>query len=203
MSRFSKLFEVSLLGVIAILALMAMTLMIRLSSLWSQEAAGWAQAIGSVAAILGSFAIARGQALVADKARKLDQLEMDAALAQGCYHLVADTAKCLFNVSEKFKKMDMEGHSKIGVERLEDLQQTYIALCGKALPASVFNMLLDAKKELAYAMTDVRENNETTEPEPEHRKKARARLRRIRELRVGLEAISDNFSASLQIQSTQ
>jgi response regulator RpfG family c-di-GMP phosphodiesterase len=46
---------------------MGMTMLIRTSALWSQEAAGWAQAIGSIAAIFAAFVLGERQA---SKARR-------------------------------------------------------------------------------------------------------------------------------------
>lgn len=64
MRRIRNMFEMVLVGVIAILSLMGMTLMIRASNLWSQEAAGWAQAIGTILAICGAVWVAERDARI-------------------------------------------------------------------------------------------------------------------------------------------
>lgn len=145
--------------------------------------ASWVQAVGSIAAIIGSFRIAQRQTLAATLSRRVEQLELDAALIAACQHLVADTTKCLFNISKKYKAMEWDGHSLIGVERLVDLQQTYLALCMKPVPAAAFSLLLEAKKELAYTLTDVRDHNAASDLSADHRKKAASRLVRIRGIR--------------------
>lgn len=61
MKRLVQILEIALISVIVVLAVMAAVLMIRFSPLWSQEAAGWVQAIGSIAAIAGAAWIASDQ----------------------------------------------------------------------------------------------------------------------------------------------
>lgn len=51
MNRLRQILVIALLGTIVLLGLMAAVLMIRFSPLWSQEAAGWVQAIGAIVAI--------------------------------------------------------------------------------------------------------------------------------------------------------
>lgn len=51
MKRTKEILELVLLGIVVTLGLLAVVLMIRWSSLWSEKAAGWAQALGSVAAL--------------------------------------------------------------------------------------------------------------------------------------------------------
>lgn len=79
MKRLAKIFEVSLLGSIVFITLMAIVLMLRCSPLWSQEASGWAQAIGAVAAIFASGAVATWQSRRQfEDARRLDSLTRSA-----------------------------------------------------------------------------------------------------------------------------
>lgn len=104
MDRLRNILMNSMIGVVVVLSLMGMTLMIRASSLWSQEAAGWAQAIGSVAAIFGAYFLGERQAkaalaVVAETDRIVVRRKNDAILA-----LVDTAVNATLRVRQAFDK---------------------------------------------------------------------------------------------------
>jgi hypothetical protein len=84
--------ECVIVGTIALLSFLGVLFFLRTfgAPLWSQEASGWAQAFGSIAAILAGFGVANRQAKDAAQLARRDRIEADddrltAALCVGMY----------------------------------------------------------------------------------------------------------------------
>jgi hypothetical protein len=97
------------------------TLAIFLSSsemkLWSPEAAGWAQAVGTVFAIFGSFAIANYQS---NQARILDEKDAKRKARSICYFFVPSLKTIEADVTSLIEFC--EQHKNVGIRDLSQLQ---------------------------------------------------------------------------------
>lgn len=126
---------------------------------FSGETAAWAQAFGTVVAILASARVARWSFDANAKQRKQEKLESDAALLRACYDFSKDAFVVLENARGKFESVQL-GVTKIGTERIEEIQQTLRILLAKNIPASSIQYMLIMQREIAYTLTAVRKAND-------------------------------------------
>lgn len=139
----------------------------------------WVGAIGSISAIVGSFAIARFQAREASKVRRVEALEAKNTVSQMARRLAIDTVLCLDSTRGKIESR-MTTPRSIGHERLEQLQASLHSFANKNIPAEILSELLVLQREVAFTQMAIREIGSTR---PEQRRVVSAERRTARVIR--------------------
>jgi hypothetical protein len=141
--------------------------------------ASWVQAVGSIAAIVGAFAIAKKQADEANQQRAKDHLQSEADLCRTALLISMDAAACVFSVNKKFTASTPP--RGIGPERIEEVLHALRSLAAKNLTFDIHSEVLALQRELAYTLTAVREYNNLVPLTPERREKSAKRAKAIAE----------------------
>jgi ABC-type cobalt transport system substrate-binding protein len=157
---------------------------------WSGLDSGWAQAIGTIAAIIGTWAATRYQLRHAENVRTLANLQAGVGAAQIAFDLAVDTHRALRNVQAKLQGQLGQGtHASIGIERLQDLQESLRSLAQRDISPPIFSEILVLKREVAYTLTALRQHNNRDQVTVERVQKATARLMALFEVRQRLKEV--------------
>lgn len=117
--------------------------------------AAWVQAFGSIGAIVGTAVIARQGFIANDKRRQRDDLEAKAEITLACHGAAQDVYTALKNLPKKAAIRNQAG-TKIGSERIEEIQSTLRILLGKSVPAALIKPLMGLQREIAFTINDIR-----------------------------------------------
>src|SRR5256885_1177099 len=121
LGKISRLMAVLVIGLILIVGFLIVILTIRTSPLWSQEAAGWAQAFGTIAAIVGTWFVARHQQEHGQRVLQAEVLSADKKKAEACFEVAKDACVVLDNVAAQFREHANGAKLSVGSERIEDV----------------------------------------------------------------------------------
>jgi hypothetical protein len=162
-------------GVVALLLVCAF-----LSIAWSRvaDAAAWVQAVGSIAAIAGAFAIARNQAKETDRQREQDRLDIEADFCRTALLISIEAVKCVGSINHKLDPARSTA-IHIGTERLEEVLHALRGLASKNLTYPIHNQVLVMQCELAYTLTAARQFNAGALRTLERHQKAGVRIKKI------------------------
>lgn len=150
--------------------------------------AAWVQAFGSIGAIIGGLAAVRLSANRSALHARAERRQRELGMVRASYEIVLHVSHALYSVVTKLKETSPV--HPIGVTRLEDLQQSLLVLISKDLPPGALTEVLHAKRELAYALADLRARKEDPMIDQSSLlKKARGRHRRTKEARATLRAL--------------
>jgi hypothetical protein len=127
--------------------------------------ASWIQGVGSIAAILGSFALARHEAKTSDEARRLDNMWREYEFTQTAVELATDVERSLVDIVTKMNDRQVVGRT-IGPERLLQVQRALDTFSQKDLSPLVLRRMLILQREVAYSLTAVREVGRMPVSEP-------------------------------------
>lgn len=144
----------------------------------SSDVASWAQAVGSIAAIVAAFFIAKNQADEENQLRAEDQFQDASNLCRAALLLSMEANACLASVTRKLDP-SKPAPKNIGTERLEEILFALRNLASKNLSLKVYNEVLVMQCELAYTLTAVRQVNNGSARDAERLRKALIRQRKI------------------------
>lgn len=161
----------------------------------SQDWAAWVQAVGSIAAIAGSFALARVQANESDRIRKIEKLESNYAVAKMAVRLAIDTVFCLDNTAGKIDSRILRPRH-IGQERLDQLQTSLHSFASKNIPEEILSELLVLQREIAFTLMAIREIG-ARRPNAIRAEKAYKRTNRVIRSQENLRKIEQLYRSEL------
>jgi hypothetical protein len=160
--------------------------------------ASWVQAIGSIGAIIGTFAVAKFQFDKQGRAKKSDDANRVAVLAEICFVLTRDTFVCLDNLHGKFVDRSAKTLPSIGTERLEELQYSLRNFAAKDIPAELHLEVLILQREVAYTLTAVRELNKVKRASPARIQKAFSRSQTVLEAKDRVRSKYEQYKATAE-----
>lgn len=141
--------------------------------------ASWVQAVGSIGAIVGTWAIARHQLLYADRSRAAAGREEEKLLYQIGLRLAKDVYGIHGDVHRKFT-MNQSRHpaqpKAIGTERIREMQSSLHNFTLKGIPPALHAEMLVLLRELAFTQTAVREQSNLPHTSNQRIKRAGKRL---------------------------
>lgn len=147
------------------------------------EWAYWVQAIGSIAAILGAFAVARWQAKSSERKSEADRAASSAALGHIAHVLAADASACLDSIVAKFELIKTERRPAIGTERLEEILHALRVFSAKDVPSTIYIEIVVIQREVVYTLTAVREQNKMKTISADRMFNAEARAKKVMQVR--------------------
>jgi uncharacterized membrane protein len=191
--------EVLLLACISACALIAVLLFIRATStiLWSEEAAGWMQAIGSVIAIVVawmavSYQLNHGERNKEKENRKTDLIHLEIGL-----RLAKDVYGIHMDVHRKYvmNRTLFAGHEKkLSTIRIEEMQTSLHNFTLRPIDPVLYAEVLTLIRELAYTLTAVREQNAKTYTSSKRVKRAFTRANTMLKCRDRIQKMLDAAS---------
>ncbi|AON55449.1 hypothetical protein [Herbaspirillum seropedicae] len=159
MNRYLERLLHACVGIVVVLAVVFLVVGL-FAPAQSATAAAWAQAFGSVAAIVGGWIGIQAQIDSVQRNKESARREQSIDLAKTCLRVVKDVRVALLNVRKKFVDQSRAGHFVfVGTERIESLIKATDALIQKDLPPILFEKLVPVRRELAYTLTALREHN--------------------------------------------
>lgn len=136
-------------------AFMVLLATIKVSGLLSETVASWVQAIGAIASIWGTYAVARYQFRVQQNSAADER----AALLESRWELVRAVAyDCMEALGEaRLHAMDHFGNGvfRLRPGRLEDCQYAIRGLVQQPLPPGAIEIVLDLQKAISRTLLDV------------------------------------------------
>lgn len=122
----------------------------------SSEWASWVQAVGSIGAIVGSFALARHESREADKMQKTEDLFRALNLAQAAETLAGEVENELRESLNKMRNASKR-RRPISTERMNQIQRALETFTHRDLSPLLLKQILILQRETAYSLTAVRE----------------------------------------------
>lgn len=147
--------------------------------------AAWVQAVGSIAAIIGAFAIAKKQAAESDRLRAKERFDAEADLCRAALIISVDATTCLIDIADKIDTTK-PAPRHIGTERVEEILFSLRNLASKNLTFAIFNQVLAMQCEIAYTLTAIRQHNDGTIVTEERHRKARVRMKKVADVSIAL-----------------